>query len=410
MVLLRRLKMTVQAQAGVSTFSCCARSMLTAIRSFFSNKGAVAGVFTVVGLIGLVLLIVVATNVIRRRRAKKFDDEVAAAAAEANATAPRYPFDDYDDPATGGGAYAMSSKYSDPESHGTLNQQPMSHEAYGMSEYNNQFNPSYGNIAAGVVGSGAGVSMAHRNVGNGANEFGAGAGIAGFGAGSSGANNINRSISPGQAIPYNAFGGPDANGMLGGIPADPYDPYTAGSSGIRRQDSRGGHEMFDAAIAAAGSGAAGQAALNRGPSQATTLNRKPSAGTSLTHDTGNGGATQESYAAHYQPDFRSDAHEYHTVGGPAAGVGRSNSGGNAANQDVSLPNPFARDDNDEDAYAQDSYMPAQAIGHNPADDDKASVRDEEDYGRGGRTLKVCPFSPSSALVLRLMSYDQVANE
>ena len=41
---------------------------------FFSNKGAVAGVFTVVGLVALALIIALATNVIRRRRAKKFDE------------------------------------------------------------------------------------------------------------------------------------------------------------------------------------------------------------------------------------------------------------------------------------------------------------------------------------------------
>ena len=49
---------------------------------------------------------------------------------------------------------------------------------------------------------------------------------------------------------------------------------------------------------------------------------------------------------------------------------------------------FAKEEEEnDDAYAQDTYFPA----HGVASDehaDRASVRDEEDYGRGGRTLKV----------------------
>ncbi len=71
---------------------------------FFKNTAAVAGVFTVVGLIGLVLVIALGTNAIRRRRAKRFDADVAAAAAEAAATS-NYPFDDDD---TRGGGYGYN--------------------------------------------------------------------------------------------------------------------------------------------------------------------------------------------------------------------------------------------------------------------------------------------------------------
>ena len=367
-----------------------------------------AGVFTVVGIIVVIIAVVLATQVVRRRRARKFDDEVAAAAQEANNSA-RYPFDD-DDLGPSGGAYAMSSKYSDPESHGTLSQPPMSHDAYGMTEYNSYNHPSYGNIAAGVVGgAGPSASMPQRNNTAGTNfanpsgEFGAG--IAGFGAGAAGATEM-RSVSPGQAMPYNAFNGPDANGMLGGIPRDPYDPYTAGSSGIRRQGSRGGHDMFDAAVAAAAGGAAG-AAVNRGPSQGGNLNRNQSQGTTRTgpsdngmssNGSGNAAGTQESYAAHYQPDFKPDAHEYHSAAAVPAAVGAT-SGAGAATEESALPNPFAKDEN-EDAYAQDSYFPAQAIGHTPEEQaERASVRDEEDYGRGGRTLKVRLFPYSTRLSL-----------
>ncbi|KAG6893846.1 hypothetical protein C0992_008435, partial [Termitomyces sp. T32_za158] len=63
---------------------------------FFENKGTVAGVFTVVGLIVVALLILLLVAIIRRRRAKQFDREVEAAAAEA-AAAPAPHFLDDDD-------------------------------------------------------------------------------------------------------------------------------------------------------------------------------------------------------------------------------------------------------------------------------------------------------------------------
>ncbi|KAG6901613.1 hypothetical protein C0995_009953 [Termitomyces sp. Mi166 len=67
-------------------------------KGFFDNKGAVAGVFTVVGLAVLALLILLVATIIRRRRAKQFDREVAAAAAEAAAaSAPDFEDDDDDD-------------------------------------------------------------------------------------------------------------------------------------------------------------------------------------------------------------------------------------------------------------------------------------------------------------------------
>ena len=91
--------------------------------SFFQNKGAVAGVFSVVGLIGLVLLIALITNVIRRRRERKFDKELYIATQEAAATAPKINFlDDEDDEPKRNG-------YSDA-SHGTYGQPPM--QAYSM--------------------------------------------------------------------------------------------------------------------------------------------------------------------------------------------------------------------------------------------------------------------------------------
>ena len=296
---------------------------------------------------GLALLIALLTNVIRRRRAKKFDDEVAAAAAEANAST-RYPFDDYDDPAPGSGYGA----YSDPDSHGTLSQAPLSHngESYNMSEFNGGYGPSYG---AGAAAAGAGLS----------------AGAAGIGASRSLAR---RNTNPNgeYPTPYNAFAGP-----LDGYPSDPYDPYTAGNIGIRRQGSRSGAELLDAA----GIGAAG-AAMNRGPSPPITqnsgqsLDRQQSLATqrSAGNTTTGGGTTQESYAAHYQPDFRPNEHQYQ----PTAASAASTAGD-------TLPNPFARDGgSEEDAYGGEAHPP---VTH---DETRDSIRDEEDYGRAGRTLKV----------------------
>lgn len=104
---------------------------------FFSNKGAVAGVFTVVGLIALVVLIALITNAIRRRRAKKFDDEIAAAARDAaNTQIPNFAYVDDDDDYRPGpySGVTNGAKYSDT-SHGTYAQTPMAvPESYGMRE------------------------------------------------------------------------------------------------------------------------------------------------------------------------------------------------------------------------------------------------------------------------------------
>ena len=51
-------------------------SPLRPLCSFFHNKGAVAGVFTVVGLIALIIFFILGTTFIRKRRARKFDKEI----------------------------------------------------------------------------------------------------------------------------------------------------------------------------------------------------------------------------------------------------------------------------------------------------------------------------------------------
>jgi hypothetical protein len=96
--------------------------------SFFSNKGEVAGVFTVVGLPAAVTAITAAAH---RRRAKKFDQDIAQAAMEAATTS---DFNNY-------GYGGNDSRYNDysVDSHGTYVQPTMSHgeqanEAYVMSD------------------------------------------------------------------------------------------------------------------------------------------------------------------------------------------------------------------------------------------------------------------------------------
>lgn len=115
--------------------------------SFFANKGAVAGVFSVVGLIGLVILIALIINIIRRREAKKFDKELFLATQEAAATAPNLNFlDDEDDEPKHNG-------YSDA-SHGTYGQPQMDAFMRG---------PSVGEIYPPYVGNGAGIGAHARN-------------------------------------------------------------------------------------------------------------------------------------------------------------------------------------------------------------------------------------------------------
>lgn len=79
---------------------------------------------------------------IRRRRARKFDREIAEAAREAAAAKPPAGFLDdedeynrgYNNNAAPGPVPSGGYPYSDASSHGTYNQQPMSHDSYGMRE------------------------------------------------------------------------------------------------------------------------------------------------------------------------------------------------------------------------------------------------------------------------------------
>ncbi|KLO19652.1 hypothetical protein SCHPADRAFT_52917 [Schizopora paradoxa] len=339
---------------------------------FFKNTAAVAGVFTVVGLIALVLIIALGTNAIRRRRAKRFDADVAAAAAEAAAIS-NYPFDEEDGR---GGGYGYKSTYSDPESNGTLSQSPMSHgENYNMTEYPGYAQPATYNAAP------------TRGYG----DYQAGAGIAGFGASEA----VTRDHVGGRA-PYGAFATP-------GGPA-PGDVFASGGPYPMQ-----GRELADAAgIGAAGAAGVGATYLNRGPSQnaGTMLTRGPSnsASRSLSSDNASGGrgpgsSGHESYAAHYQPNFQPEQHQYvpqpahnqYAAGGAAASDGRLA----PPVEEEALTNPFSPSastkgfdvDENEEAYGADSYEPVTRPELHP-DESRLSIRDEDDYGRAGRTLKI----------------------
>ncbi|KAF8518148.1 hypothetical protein BU17DRAFT_91272 [Hysterangium stoloniferum] len=117
-------------------------------KGFFQNTGAVAGVFSVVGIAGLIVAFILVTTCVRRRRARRFDRDVAEAAAQAAATShvnPALDDDDYPYPDGGYGARPMAYKdditphrdLSKSSGHGSLYQDPMSHaqnESYNMAD------------------------------------------------------------------------------------------------------------------------------------------------------------------------------------------------------------------------------------------------------------------------------------
>ena len=418
------------------------------------------------------MIIALATNAVRRHRARKFDEDVAAAAAEA-AKVPTYPFDD-DDPSHGPG-YGSASGYSDPESHGTLAQTPMTHAGdYGMAEYPG-FAPvsTFANAGAGGYGSagmagygsnsaaygpagagagsggyggsnaaGYGAANVYSNVAGygpsaaagygqgasstyGATAAGGAAGIAGFGASQA-------AVRPSQnaVAPYGAFAGPG-----GQIPGS-NDTYNDASVAARHRSGGSRAEMVEAAMAAG-------AYLSRGASNDAqqSLGRKQSQGPrrALSPDSDQNSSRsgsarvassngQESYAAHYAADFRPEAYQYVPPPPPLpnSDVNRTSYTGSDRDSVPLLPNVSNRTDvvprtgatpappyseafdsalegDNEDAYGEDSYMPVPRVGnsanvknstasdelhHSLHDDDLESIRDEEDYGRGGRTLKV----------------------
>ncbi|KAI0628933.1 hypothetical protein C8Q77DRAFT_349486 [Trametes polyzona] len=285
-----RTSVVFTTPTGVDTPASSNRN--TGSKSFFQNTGAVAGVFTVVGLAVVVIVVAIVTNAIRRRRAKKLDREIAEAAAEA-AHAPAFTDDDFypDDrlgggkggsPGAGGGGgdlRSLTTGYSDT-THGTYAQAPMSTaESYNMAE-----------LAPYDYGAGAATG-----------------GAAGIGA--MGGLNRARSMGQNQTTPYNAFAGPPPNSM-----PNPYENPGYGQP----YAPRGGNEMdlLDAA-GLAGAGAVGYTAAQQ-PYQQNNNNlaRNPSLGPSAATSPSEQSAYSSPYAGQgaYAPQ-----QDYNPYGAPHAG-------------------------------------------------------------------------------------------
>ncbi|KAH9174209.1 hypothetical protein EDB89DRAFT_1953755 [Lactarius sanguifluus] len=114
---------------------------------FFHNKGAMAGVFSAVGVVAIVLVFFLFTSYLRRRRAREFDREIDEAAAAAAAAQPP-DFDDYDYNSAAGG-YGHYSE----TSHGTLSQPPISHDQ--SANVHGSYDAYTGAAGAGAAGIGA---------------------------------------------------------------------------------------------------------------------------------------------------------------------------------------------------------------------------------------------------------------
>ena len=243
--------------------------------------------FTVAGLIGLVLIIVVVTNCVRRRRAKQFDKDTAEAAMAAIAASRRQNFDDYEYPGRGlsGAGYGEFSA----DTHGAYAQPALAsgRDAYMMH-----------NVNAGGGGYGA------------RDEYAGVAGAAGIGA-AVGAVAMQRARSRRSAglhgqedygnaydqTPYPAFSGPGAH------------PLQHMHDQPQSQGPRYQHDMMESTVL----GGAVGAFVNRRPSQqplaqTVDLARNKSQGSPGPNDEGPVGSPpqDESYASHYQTVGYSD--------------------------------------------------------------------------------------------------------
>jgi len=333
----------------------------TSSNSFFKNTGAVAGVFSVVGLIVIAIFVALVTNAVRRRRAQKFDRDVAEAAAEAAASS-RSPFDDYtyNGSSGGGGGGGGGYPYSDT-THGTFGQAPMGlpTDTYGMNEMT-QYDP----YAAGAV------SLATANVGRVRgrqdSETQRAPGIAGVGAG-------NLAREPSRRTPYHAFAGP------GPQPQETLDHTLSG-----RYRSRGIELLEGAGLA--GTGVAAMTAANNG----AYINRRPSQytqthGSMRSHGHSQGHSSSENYPippqAIYQSPPRNDSQS-----------------GDAYTGFVSAPSPQPLLSPGVSNSHESSPSPPPAQSHSPVGevegedyhdgDQRVSYADDEDYGQHNRVLRV----------------------
>ncbi|KAG1842695.1 hypothetical protein C8R48DRAFT_837907 [Suillus tomentosus] len=337
-----------------------ANDTATSSNSFFSNTGAVAGVFTVVGLIVIAIFIAIVTNAVRRRRAKKFDRDVAEAAAEAAASS-RSPFDDYAYSNNGGsgGGYP----YSDT-THGTFGQAPMNlpSDTYGMSEMT-QYDP----YAAGAV------SLATANVGRTRSrqdsETHRAPGIAGVGAG-------NLAREPSRRTPYHAFAGPGPQ---------PHEILDHTSSG--RYRSRGIELLEGAGLA--GTGVAAMAAANNG----AYINRRPSEYTRQTHGSmrshghSQGHSSSENYSLPLQPVYQSPPRNDTQFADAYAGFVNSPSQ-LPLNPGVPIPHEASPSPPPTQSHSPVGEVEGEDYHDDGPPSQRMSYADDEDYGQHNRVLRV----------------------
>ncbi|EPQ50721.1 hypothetical protein GLOTRDRAFT_133823 [Gloeophyllum trabeum ATCC 11539] len=384
------------------------------LSSFFSNKGAVAGVFTVVGLFVAALLFFLITTYIRKRRARRFDDEVDEAAREAAATAyTANPYlDDDDDDFAMRNAAAKYEPTPTVTSHGTYAQPPMGAESYGMRE----IHPSQMPMTMGQQAGPPPVPYDPSTYG-----------MAGVGVQRARSRRDGPDASAPEQTPYNRFASPpipeaypDPAGRYrgGNTPHDwdllqaagladqtPFsDPYAAVNANLVR-----GPSHTQSSTSAHSGGSAGAPGLNRQPSvgAAGLLSTPSDSAHAHTPPT-----SQESYAAHYKPDFPGQAYRgvnpnshsaLETLG---AGQAEDPYGGYVEPMPNphahAIPNPFdtrhSYADESEEEHREESppqYEAGPSGEHLPPPNPKGgrrdaeteSIRDDEDYG-AGRVLRV----------------------
>ena len=341
-------------------------------KGFFENTGAVAGIFSVVGLVGLAILIFIVTAVIRRRRADKFDKDAALAAAEAAATVHNPNFDDdygYGSGHHGAGGYDYADAYRVPV------QLPPMRETYGMSD----------------VGAGAYVDPDNHSVGT-----GGGPGAAGIGAGT-----LYRSKSgKDQPDPYSAYV----------AHKDPTMPQQQANLRFRNpgqgrwenpSPAEGGYDFARNQPPPDPAGVVRSKSIqSSNPAQSLSSHYSTDP---LTQDPpAQPPPVPESYLDHYRVGFDPDKHQPQTrplsavsmtdvYGGVAIGKQPpvTEKSGNAGD----FLNPFEGqtlgDRNSGSSDYSEGVHPVFAH-----DDPRMSLRDDEDYGAGRRILKVCLLNVS----------------
>lgn len=329
-------------------------------KGFFQNTGAVAGTFSVVGLIGLGILIFLVTTVMRRRRADKFDKDVALAAAEAAATAHSPDFDDYGYSAGrhGVGGYGYADTYpQDPV------QFPPTRETYGMSN----------------VGANAYAEPDTHSVGTG------GPGAAGIGAG-----DLYRAKSgKNQSDPFNAYAIPQGPTTQQQQPSLRY--RNAGQDGWDEPTlTGGGYDVARSQLHPGPDGVVRSKSIQSNLAQSLSSHYSTDP---LTQDPSQPPPVPESYLDHYRAGFDPQKHQPQTRPLSTASMSDAYGGVTTGNQPA-VPEKFGVPSNPFESQTpgdRNSSSSDYSQGGNPVfahDDSRMSLRDDEDYGARRRVLKV----------------------